>query len=309
MNRNTKSEDPVSRQKVGILGLGLMGTAFATNLLNKGYSVHVYDRKEVKARPLVHSGAVFHRTPRELGEEVDIAITALTDEVAVRQVVTGKAGLLGGMKKGGLWVEMSTIDPDESTRLSQEAKLSGIERLDAPVVGIASQAREGKVILLAGGDKGLFRKHKHFLSDLGSQVIYLGKDANGHKMKLVINMYMSVVGLAYAEALVLARKLGFPPGVFADTLNRTPHRNVYTEGRGPRVEFDNYSPMFTLKNLAKDVRLAGKQARKSGAFIPVSSLAAQIYAAALEEGLGEEDFSVVTSVVKKLSGMPSKSVR
>jgi 3-hydroxyisobutyrate dehydrogenase len=308
-SRRTKSEGTVTSQRVGILGLGLLGTAFAKNLLNKGYSVHVYDRKEMKARPLVRAGAEFHRTPRTLGGEVDIAITALTDESAVRQVVTGKTGLLGGMKKGGLWVEMSTIDPDESIRLSQEARLHGIGRLDAPVVGVASLAREGKVILLVGGDRGLFRKHKRFLSELGSQVIYLGKDANGHKMKLVINMFMSVVGLAYAEALVLARKLGFPPGVFADTLNRTPHRNVYTEGRGPRVEFDNYSPMFTLKNLAKDIRLAGEQARKSAAFTPVSGLAAQIYAAALEEGLGDEDFSVVTSIVKKLSGMPSKSVR
>lgn len=299
----------MTNQKVGILGLGLMGTAFATNLLNKGYSVHVYDRKELKARPLVRAGAEFHPTPSELGGAVDAAITALTDEVAVRQVVTGKTGLLGGMKKGGLWLEMSTNDPDESIRLSQEARLSGIGRLDAPVVGIASQAREGKVIVLVGGDKGLFRKHKQFLSDLGSQVIYLGKDANGHKMKLVINMYMSVVGVAFAEALVLARKLGFPPGAFADTLNRTPHRNVYTKGRGPRIELDNYSPMFTLKNLAKDIRLAGEQARKSGTFTPVSGLAAQIYAVALEEGLGEEDFSVVSRVVKKLSGMLSKSVR
>lgn len=308
-SRRTKSEGTVTSQRVGILGLGLLGTAFARNLLNKGYSVHVYDRKEMKARPLVRAGAEFHSTPRALGGEVDIAITALTDESAVRQVVTGKTGLLGGMKKGGLWVEMSTIDPDESIRLAQEARLHGIGRLDAPVVGVASLAREGKVILLVGGDRDLFRKHKRFLGDVGSQVVYLGKDANGHKMKLVINMFMSVVGLAYAEALVLARKLGFPPGVFADTLNRTPHRNVYTEGRGPRVEFDNYSPMFTLKNLAKDIRLAGEQARKSAAFTPVSGLAAQIYAAALEEGLGDEDFSVVTSIVKKLSGMPSKSVR
>lgn len=296
-------------RKVGVLGLGLMGTAFATNLLNKGYLVHVYDRNEAKALPLLGMGALFHRTPRQLGEEVDTAITALTDEAAVQQVVAGKAGLLNGMRKGGLWIEMSTIDPDESVRLSQICKRRGVERLDAPVVGVANLAREGKVILLVGGDKEVFRRHKQFLGELGSPVVYLGRDGNGHKMKLAINMYMSVVGLAFAEAMVLARKLGFPPGAFAATLNRTPHRNVYTEGRGPKVELDNYSPMFTLKNLAKDLRLAGEQSRKSRAFTPVSGLAAQIYAVALEEGLGEKDFSVVTSVVKKLSGMQSNSVR
>ena len=110
--------------KLGILGLGKMGSAFALNLLSKGHEVHVYNRSKERLRELVAKGAIAHPSPYELGKSVDVVITSLTDQDVVEDIVMGKDGALHGMKRGALWVEMSTIDPDASVRQAGQANKS-----------------------------------------------------------------------------------------------------------------------------------------------------------------------------------------
>src|SRR6266699_3522841 len=121
--------------RVGVLALGKMGSAFATNLLSKRNEVHVYNRSKDKLRGLVVKGAVAHPSPIELGKSVDVVITSLPDQEVVDSMVMGDNGALRGMKRGALWVEMSTIDPDASMREAEQAKRSGVDRGDAPVIG------------------------------------------------------------------------------------------------------------------------------------------------------------------------------
>src|SRR2546426_6953148 len=168
--------------RVGILGLGKMGSAFALNLLSRGNEVHVNNRSKEKLRGLVAKGAIAHASPFELGKSVDVVITSLTDQDVVDGVVMGKDGALHGMKQGALWIEMSTIDPDASIRQAEQAKKAGINRLDAPVIGNSNMAAEGRLSLLVGGDENVFDKYREFLSQLGSTVIYLGRSGSGDKM-------------------------------------------------------------------------------------------------------------------------------
>src|SRR5213594_1584834 len=193
-----------------------MGSAFALNLVSKGNEVHVYNRSKEKLRELISKGAITHPSPYELGKSVEIVITSLTDQNAVDSVVMGDDGALRGMKKGALWIEMSTIDPDASIRQAEQAKRAGVDRVDAPVIGNPNMAAKGNLSLLVGGDESVFEKNREFLNQLGSTVIYLGKPGSGHKMKLILNLFLGTISLAFSESFVLSQKLGFEPRAFVD---------------------------------------------------------------------------------------------
>jgi len=288
---------------VGVIGAGIMGTAFATNLLSRGYKVHVYNRTPERARPLADRGAVLHKSPRDLASSVSIVLTSLTDQDAVDSVALGPDGLLNGLGKGRLWMDLSTIDPDASVLHAEAARKAGVERLDVPVVGSNDLAQKGELILLVGGDERVFRKYEEFLKEIGKTVIYLGQAGNGHRMKLVINLYLGLTAESYAEALVLARKLGFDARTFIDTIDKTPHRNYYSSLKGPVIAKGDFSPAFSLNNLLKDLRLADGQARKVGAMLPLAEVALGRYASAAERGEGHLDFSVIALDLLRENGL------
>src|SRR5437899_10543778 len=233
-----------------------MGSAFALNLVAKGNEVHVNKRSKEKLRELISKGAIAHPSPYELGKSVEIVITSLTDQDAVDSVVMGNEGALRGMKKGSLWIEMSTIDPDASIRQAEEAKRAGIDRLDVPVIGNRNMAAEGRSSLLVGGDENVFEKNREFLNQLGSTVIYLGELGSGHKMKLILNLFLGTIGLAFSESFVLSQKLGFEPRAFVDAFNKTPHKTYFSDVKRPLIAKGDYTRLFTMNMLLKDLTLA-----------------------------------------------------
>ncbi|HEX9196693.1 MAG TPA: NAD(P)-dependent oxidoreductase [Candidatus Bathyarchaeia archaeon] len=291
--------------KLGILGLGKMGSAFALNLLSKGHEVHVCNRSKERLRELVAKGAIAHPSPYELGKSVDVVVTSLTDQDVVESIVMGKDGALHGMKRGALWIEMSTIDPDASIRQADQAKKSGVDRLDAPVN--PDMAAQGHLSLLVGGDESVFEKNRELLNQLGSTVIYLGRPGSGHKMKLILNLHLGTIGVAFSEAFVLAQKLGFEPGVFVDAFNRTVQKNYFSEVKGPLIAKGDYSPLFTVNMLLKDLTLAENQATRQKVALPAGSLVKQLFMTCVNQGLGEMDFSSVALTVQKLNGMEPHS--
>jgi 3-hydroxyisobutyrate dehydrogenase-like beta-hydroxyacid dehydrogenase len=288
---------------VGIVGLGIMGSSFASNLLSKGYEVHVYNRTKEKAQPLIDKGARYHPIPRDLAAISDILMTSLTDQDAVESVALGDEGFLAGMGKGKLWIDLSTIDPSASVRHSDLAKRAGIERLDAPVIGSKEAALSGSVTVLVGGDEEVFRKARTFLGQIGKTVIYLGAAGNGHRMKLAVNQYLGLVAVSFSESLTLARKMGLEEKTFVDTLNQTPHRNYFTESKGPRIVARDFEPAFSLDNILKDMRLVDEQMKRTGAHLPLTDLAIREYADAVSEGEGAEDFSVIAMDVLRKNGL------
>ena len=289
--------------KVGILGLGKMGSAFAQNLLSKKNEVHVYNRTKDRLHPLISKGAIAHPSPRELGKSVEIVITSLTDQAVVDSVMMGDDGALRGMKKGTLWIEMSTIDPDASIRQAEQAKQAGVDRLDSPVIGNPNMAAEGHLSLLVGGDENAFEKSRKILDQLGSTVIYLGKTGSGHKMKLILNQHLASIGLAFSEAFVFSQKLGFEPRVFVDAFNKTPHKNYFSEVYGPSIAKGDYSPLFTVNMLLKDLALAENQATRQKVALPGGSLVKQLFTTSLNQGQGELNISSIALTIQKLNGI------
>lgn len=292
-----------SARRVGVVGLGIMGSAFASNLLSRGYEVHAYDRTKSRAGPLLARGLIFHATAHELALHVDIVLTSLTDEVAVSAVAQGPEGFLAGPARPRLWIDLSTIDPTASERLTAEAAALGVQRLDAPVSGSRDLAERGTVIVLVGGDDKTFEEYRWLLNDLGSTVLYLGGPGSGHRMKLVINLYLGLTAESLSEALVLARKLGFDTKTFFDTINQTPHRNYYSQSKAEKIEAGDFRASFSLANLLKDLRLAMAQGRRAGAVLPVSEIVLQRFESSAKRGDGPSDFSIVALELQRENGL------
>jgi 3-hydroxyisobutyrate dehydrogenase-like beta-hydroxyacid dehydrogenase len=214
---------------------------------------------------------------------------------------------LRGLKRGALWIEMSTIDPDASIRQAEQAKRAGVDRLDAPVIGNPNMVAQGQMNLLVGGDRNVFEKNREFLNHLGSSVLYLGPPGNGHKMKLILNLYLGTVGLAFSESFVLAQKLGFEPGNFVDAFNKTVHKNYVSDVKGPLIAKGDYTPLFTVNMLLKDLTLAEIQATRQKMVLPAGSLARQIFTTSANLGRGEMDFSSVAQTMQELNGIKTAS--
>jgi 3-hydroxyisobutyrate dehydrogenase-like beta-hydroxyacid dehydrogenase len=288
---------------VGIIGLGIMGSSFASNLLSRGYNIHVYNRTKEKAQPFVEKGAIFHPTPKALASKSDIIMTSLTDEAAVDAVAYGKEGLLNGAKKGALWIDLSTIDPSASIKHSKAAKQAGLERLDTPVVGSKDLALKGELIILVGGNLEIFKKYEKFLSEIGKTVIYLGEDGNGHKMKLVINLHLGLLAEAFSEALVFSQKLGFEPKTFVETINNTPHKNYFSLNKGSKIVEGNFEPAFSLNNLFKDLKLVEKEMIQTRAILPMTSIVIEEYSKVIQKGEGQKDISFIVREIQKKNGL------
>ncbi len=289
--------------KVGVIGLGLMGAALSRRLLSQKHEVHVYDRTPSKTSQFVGDGATAHRTPRDLARSVEAAFTLVTDQQAVDSVTLGESGLLEGMKPGSLWIDMSTIDPDASKRHAQECHRRGIERLDAPVVAGPKWVEEGRAMLLVGGSKEVFEKRLSLLNQIASSVHYLGEDGNGHKMKLLLNLYLGMVSVAFCEALTLSRKIGIDPELFLETVNKSVHKSFFTEVRAPPILKGDFKPAFSLRNLLKDLLLVQEQAKRTGAVLPASTAATELFSIAANLGQAEMDYTSIALALAKLNGL------
>lgn len=289
--------------RVGVVGLGIMGSALASNLLSRGYEVHAYDRTRSRADPLLARGLIFHATPRELASHTEIVLTSLTDDAAVSAVAQGPEGFLAGPARPKLWIDLSTIDPSASEQMTAEAAALGVQRLDAPVSGSRDLAERGTLIVLVGGDTRTFEGAQGLLHDLGSTVLYLGGPGSGHRMKLVINLYLGLMAESLSEALVLARKFGFDTKTFFDTINQTPHRNYYSQSKAEKIETGDFRPSFSLDNLLKDLRLAMAQGHRAGALLPVSEIVLQRFESAAKRGDGPFDFSIVALELQRENGL------
>ena len=288
--------------RVAVLGLGLMGSELARNLLSKGNEVHGFNRTQEKAKPLIEKGLVPHSTPREAVENVDVVITMLSDQDAVSEVAFGTNGFLNVMKPGTLWVDMSTILPEKSIEHANECDAKGVERLDAPVIGGPARAFKGELLVIAGGRREVFEKHAGFLESFG-RVIYVGPFGSGHSMKLAFNLYLAVLSAGFSEALTLAQKLGLNGKDFVDVVNKTHHKNSYTEDKGPKVAKKDFAPTFTLEMMRKDLALVEEEKLVRRISLPVTASVLALYTAAMNEGFSKLDYSSIAAMLEKMNGI------
>ncbi|MGG4461935.1 NAD(P)-dependent oxidoreductase [Brevibacillus porteri] len=274
---------------IGWIGLGNMGIPMASNLLAAGYDVRVWNRTPGKAAPLVALGAKETAALSDLVTQCDVLFTMVSDDDAVKAIYTGTDGLLSLSIQGKLAVDMSTISPDTSRYIAEQAQEAGLRFLDAPVSGSVGPAKEGKLVIMVGGEQADFKVAKPMLDKLGKAAFYLGPNGAGTSAKLAINLLLGITVQGVSETLLFARSLGIGTEQMLDIISESAVGTPLIRGKAASILADNYPAAFALKHMAKDLRLANE----AGVSTPLAESVNATYRHALEEGLGELDLMAI----------------
>jgi len=288
-------------QRIGFIGLGLMGQPISRRLLEAGHPLTVWNRTAEKGKDLLAAGACWGTSPKAVAQASDIVITMVTDSAASEAVSCGAGGVLEGAHPGLILIDMSSIAPEISRSIAKRAKSSGVPILDAPVTGNPKVASEGKLGIMVGGPKETFDGCLPIFEKLGVKIVYVGLNGMGVTLKLVNNLIMGVAIEAVAEALVLATKAGIDPQLVIEITSVGGARTGAMETRGPRMVRRDFSPHFSTNNMHKDLSLALKLAEECGVSLPATSVSREILRAAKSQGKGELDSGVVLTVLEAMA--------
>jgi 3-hydroxyisobutyrate dehydrogenase/glyoxylate/succinic semialdehyde reductase len=279
--------------KIGFIGLGIMGSRMAANLIGAGWELVVHNRTESRAEPLLESGARWAETPAAVAGQVDVVMTMLSTPVVVERVALGEGGFLPAMGKGAVWVDCSTVDPAFSRRMLAECSARGVEFVDAPVSGSMVPAREGELVFLVGGDGPGLSRAEPLFEAMGRKVVHAGGPGSGTGLKMVVNLLLGSSMAAFAEAVALGQSLGLARPMLVRLLVDLPVSAPFLEAKRDNFDGDTYPVEFPLKWMHKDLHLAAKTAYEQDLPLVSTNAVKEVFALAEARGLSDEDFSAV----------------
>lgn len=285
--------------RVGLIGTGMLGNAVGLHLLESGYKLTVFNRTKSKTRDLEQHGATIVNSPKDVAKVSDVVITVVKDADAVKEISFGKDGIVGGKHDGLIVADMSTINPNQSKEISKQFNQHDIIMLDTPVMGGPNVAINGKLVMMAAGNKNVFEKNKKVFDTIANQTFFLGPNGSAHSVKLAMNLQIGMLALALSEGITLSKESGVDPEVFLKILNSTYFKTGMSEHKAYKMIRDEFTPTFTLSNLKKDLDTINKTAEEFGLILPMSTKANEIYNKAIEEGFGELDYTGILAYLKK----------
>ncbi|CAI0419547.1 unnamed protein product [Linum tenue] len=291
-----------SSTSVGFLGLGIMGSPMAQNLLKAGCDVTVWNRTKSKCDPLISLGAKYKPSPEEVAAECDVTFAMLADPDSAGFCVCVCVLILMFMNFTASYVDVSTVDGGTSKLINQRIKSTGASFLEAPVSGSKKPAEDGQLIFLTAGDKPLYDLASPFLDIMGKSRFYLGDVGNGAAMKLVVNMMMGSMMATLAEGLLLSEKVGLDPNVLVEVLSQGAISAPMYSMKGPSMIKSAYPTAFPLKHQQKDMRLALGLAESVSQPTPIAAAANELYKVAKARGLSDDDFSAVIESLRAKLG-------
>jgi 3-hydroxyisobutyrate dehydrogenase/glyoxylate/succinic semialdehyde reductase len=279
--------------KIGFIGLGIMGSRMARNLLNGGYDLTVYNRTRAKAETLLAQGAQWAETPADLAREVAVLFTMLPTPEVVQTLAAEEGGFLEALPKGALWVDCSTVHPGFARGMAAMAGACGVHYVDAPVAGTKGPAGSGDLVFLAGGSAEDLAQIRPLLACMGKKILHLGGAGQGAAMKMLFNLMLGSAMAAYSEALVLGEALGFAREAVADVLLNAPVAAPFLKLKQPLIDRDDFEAHFPLRWMRKDLHLAALSAYENGVALPALNAVKELYALAEKRGLGKSDFAAI----------------
>jgi 2-hydroxy-3-oxopropionate reductase len=289
-------------EKVGFVGLGIMGAAMAGNLLEAEYQLVVHNRTKSKAEQLMSYGALVADSPREVAEVSDIIITMLPGPSEVDEVVAGEGGLLEGAGEGSLIVDMSTSSPVLARELARMARERGVSMLDGPVSGGDVGARDGTLSIMVGGEDDDFERARPLFEVMGETVVHVGGAGTGQVVKACNQIVVALVIEAVAEALVLGSKAGVAPDKVVEVLSGGLAANKVLEVKGERFLSHDFAPGGKVEYHRKDLGIALAAGREYGVTLPVTALVEQMFGVLEAKERGGLDHSALLTLIEEGSG-------
>ena len=285
-------------EKVGFVGLGIMGRPMALNLMGAGYELAVYNRSRGKVEELVEEGAEATESPSEAAEKCDIVITMLPGPPEVRGVVAGEDGLLKGAGEGSLFIDMSTSSPVLARELARAAREKGVGMLDAPVSGGDVGAKEGTLSIMVGGAEEDFVRAKPLLDVMGETVVHVGESGAGQTAKACNQIVVALVIEAVSEALVLGSKAGVEPKKVIEVLSGGLAGNKVMEVKAKKFLERDFEPGGKVEFHRKDLAIALETGREHGVALPVTAMVNQMFGALIARGRGGWDHSSLLTLIE-----------
>jgi 3-hydroxyisobutyrate dehydrogenase-like beta-hydroxyacid dehydrogenase len=288
---------------LGFVGLGAMGGRVTRRLLDAGHTITGYNRTKSKAQWLLDSGMRWADTPRAVAEAADITFTMVTNTNVLHEVLGGSDGVLAGLGKGKIYIDMSTVSPAASRRLAAQVAEKGAQMLDAPVSGSVITLEQGNLSLMVGGEEATFEQVRPILLDIGPKVNYVGKNGQAVLMKIAINLNLQVQILAFYEGLLLAVKGGVPIETAFEVMHNSVIASPSLKYRTPFILQAPDEAWFNVEMMQKDMLLALEMGRELSVPLPTVAISNEFLTSARAMGLGKEDFAIVYKVLARMSGL------
>jgi 2-hydroxy-3-oxopropionate reductase len=289
-------------EKIGFIGLGIMGKPMAKHLLKAGYPLFILSSSAASAA-LKEEGAMLLATPADIAREADIIITMLPDSPEVEAMVTGNGNLLQTMRSGTLFIDMSTISPATSIDLFNKFSQKGIEALDAPVSGGQTGAEAATLSIMVGGNEKAFQRAQPVFEKMGKNIVHIGKTGAGQTAKACNQIIVGMTIQAVAEALTLAKKSGVDVAKVRSALLGGFAQSKILDLHGQRIIDRNFKPGFKIKLHRKDMRIAMQTGEDLSVPLPGSAVVASQMDAILAEGNGDLDHSALALYLESVSGL------
>lgn len=285
--------------KVTFLGLGIMGSRMAANLLKNNVELTVFNRSDEPVEKLKVKGAKTADSFSDAVKDADIVFTMLSTPGVVLKVMFGENGCIRAMKKNALWVDCTTVNPSFSKESEKEARRLKIRFMDAPVAGSSPQAESASLTILAGGAKNDFDEVETLLSFMGEKVVHVGEVSKGTALKMLVNTMLGESMLIFSETVSMGEKIGFSKDFLLDTLPDLPVIAPFTKAKAKLIRDENFDARFPLEWMLKDFNLALKTAEENGLKPRMAGLARDIFHEANEKGLSRQDFAAVYQHLSK----------
>jgi len=291
--------------KIGFLGLGDMGRAIVPRLIAAGHTITGWNRTKAKAAPLFGLGMLWADSPREVAHTSEIVFSIVTDGAAVRSLALGENGVIAGLSKDAVYLDMSTIDPEASCSIAAELAQAGLTMLDAPISGTTLTLGQGKASLMVAGDRAAFDRVLPVLLAIGPKVTYIGAQGLAVQLKVALNLTLVIEVIGFCEGVALAEKGGVPREVAIDAFLKSVVASPVLNYRAPLI-LEGHISDATYGNVnlqQKDMLLALDLGRKMGVPVPLGAAANEMLNACRGLGLAHHDFVAVYEVYRRLGGM------
>ncbi len=291
----------MSIERVGFVGMGIMGSAMAGNLLKAGFRVTVWNRTAERAAPLVDAGATLGTTPAEVASVSQVTISCVSDSPDVEAVALGDRGIVDGAARGSVYIDCSTISPEVTRSIAARLRERGVEMLDAPVSGGDVGAKAGTLSIMVGGDAQTFERCRPVFGAMGKTIVHCGPSGAGQVVKLCNQTAGALHLMAMAEAIALCKRSGVDPERMLEAVSAGAAGSWMLSNLAPRALRGDFAPGFMVDLQQKDLRLVLETAASTGTVMPGVALVNQVLRMLQARGRGGEGTQAIVEAVAMLS--------
>ena len=295
------------KEKIGFIGLGIMGRHMVGHLLAGGYDVTVYDVVRSAVDEIAAKGAKACSSCKEVALASDVVISMVPDSPDVEKVALGEGGIIEGAREGLIYIDMSSIAPQTAIKVAEELSKKGVMCLDAPVSGGETGAKNATLSIMVGGSKSLFEKVLPIFEMMGKTITLCGTNGAGQTVKACNQIQVAMNFIGMAEALVLGAKAGVDPAIIIKVLSGGYAQTRVMDVRGPKIIKGEFEPGFKSRFHYKDLGIIMDTARALNVPLPASAVAHELFSAMMASGRGELDHSAVINIIEDLAKVQART--